>query len=178
MNRKGMLRSAVQITGRTQLPRAFLITQSPNHLITALITQSPPKADQPLVQDVAEPNHLITKVSFVRSLRGQSVLEYVILMIAVILAVTGLRSYARYAIQGRLEDARMTILDQASPYDAKQGADAFWMHRADLTERNAARLIEAPPTTDPLGVAAARESVESTVSTSFQETTHVDQHGR
>ena len=113
--------------------------------------------------------------------RGQSILEYVILMIILIAAIAGLRTYVLYALQGQLNETRMTLLEQASPYDPAHKPTGVWRHDYTVAlEYNSAQRIEAPVTNsqDPLDDAIGHRSIESTSDTLFQEQTGVLQAGQ
>ena len=103
-----------------------------------------------------------------------------VLIVAVIAAVSGLRTYARYVLQGRLNDARMTLLDQVGPYDPQYGARSIWNHELDTKELSLGVPSAGPilNSADPADAARARLIVESVQDTRFQESTTVTQNGR
>lgn len=143
-------------------PVLIFITQSPN-----LIPQSP---NPPLPKDI-----------FPWLGRGQSALEYAIVMVIVIVALAGLRTYALYALQGRLNDSRIMLIDQTPSLDPKAGADSTWSYTFEITpsqpETNEAVASEFQiPDLD--GTPMTRHGIRTRSHTYFQEATAVTQNGR
>ncbi len=67
--------------------------------------------------------------------RGYSALEYVLLLVAVVVASTGIRAYLRLTIQGRLNEARWMLSDQSQPgADPAKGIIAEWSYDVESSE--------------------------------------------
>lgn len=81
---------------------------------------------------------------------GYSALEYVLLVVAVVVASVGIRRYLQFAIQGRLNEARWTISEQSQPgADPARGILAQWTYELQSTERTNAVPTDAKTITLP-----------------------------
>ena len=116
-----------------------------------------------------------------RLAQGQSLLEYVILMVILIVAIAGLRSYLLYAFQGRLNESRMTMLGQTPAFDAKRGADATWEYFYEISPAKPELTVVSPDTIKLAyvdGTIATRRGVRTKTSSFFREESRVTQNGR
>jgi hypothetical protein len=78
-----------------------------------------------------------------RSPCGQSALEYVLLLVAAIVAAVGLRTYVRLVIQGRLNDARVSLMGESVPLDVTGGGQPYtWDYRLDTSEVTSGKVVE------------------------------------
>ncbi len=73
---------------------------------------------------------------------GQSAVEYVLLLVAAIMAAVGLRTYLQLTVQGRLNDARWSIIGDSVPVDTQSGSGMpyTWTYAFDSTEVTTGKL--------------------------------------
>ena len=97
-------------------------------------------------------------------------MEYVVLMVAVITTVVAMRTYLRYSLQGRLNDARWTLLEQSAPFDPNSSPTSTWQYDLNSTETSEGVPRDQSTTTGLLGL-STRRHLTFFVDTDFDETT-------
>lgn len=84
-----------------------------------------------------------------RGARGQTLLEYALLIAAAVAGWAGMSLYLRYAMQGALNQTRVTLAGQASPMRPPDGSPVYyrWDYTDDEKEVSSGKVLVKQVTT-------------------------------